>query len=179
MTSPTQASSPVRDWHAQSVATCVADLGTDAEAGLAPDDIARRREEYGSNELPASQGRSRLRRLGSQFTNPLIVVLLVAGGVTLLLAHYVDAAVIFGVVVINAVIGFVLRLADTRAQRVAILRRGRVEVGHGDSHMVQASDHLSSLPQGPVGAVLGVRRGGVQAARSPQARLRFVREGLP
>ena len=46
---------------------------------------SRRREEYGSNELPASQGRSRLRRLGSPVHQSPIVVLLVAGGVTLLL----------------------------------------------------------------------------------------------
>jgi magnesium-transporting ATPase (P-type) len=142
MTSPTQASSPVRDWHAQSVATCVADLGTDAEAGLAPDDIARRREEYGSNELPASQGRSRLRRLGSQFTNPLIVVLLVAGGVTLLLAHYVDAAVIFGVVVINAVIGFVQegKAEDALAAvRGMLTSRARVMRG-SERHDIDAVD---------------------------------------
>ena len=111
MTSPTQASSPVRDWHAQSVATCVADLGTDAEPDLhrrhrapargvrAATNYRRRRVDHVCADWPPPSPPG--------FTNPLIVVLLVAGGVTLLLAHYVDAAVIFGVVVINAVIGFV------------------------------------------------------------------------
>ena len=41
-----------------------------------------------------------------QFHNVLIYVLLVAGMVTAILGHWVDAGVIFAVVLLNAVIGF-------------------------------------------------------------------------
>ena len=82
-------------------------------SGLTPkrtctDDVARRREEYGSNELPASQGRSRLRRLGSPVhQSPDRSSARRGRRDPCCWFHYVDAAVIFGVVVINAVIGFV------------------------------------------------------------------------
>ncbi len=51
--------------------------------------------------------RSWLSRFLYQFHNVLIYVLIAAGAVTAILGHWVDASVILGVVVINAVIGFV------------------------------------------------------------------------
>jgi Ca2+-transporting ATPase len=41
-----------------------------------------------------------------QFNQPLVYILLLAGGVAALLGEWVDSSVIFGVVVINAVVGF-------------------------------------------------------------------------
>jgi hypothetical protein len=41
----------------------------------------------------------------------------------------------------HAMGGFVLRGADPGAERVAVLRRRGLEVGHGDRHMVQSADH--------------------------------------
>jgi 2,3-bisphosphoglycerate-independent phosphoglycerate mutase len=41
----------------------------------------------------------------------------------------------------DAVIGLVLRRADRGAERVAILRRSRLEIRHGNGDMVQATDH--------------------------------------
>ena len=75
--------------------------------GLTADEARVRRERHGRNELPAAAARSAWLRFAQQFNNVLIYVLLAAGGVTLLLGHLVDAGVIFGVVVINAIIGFV------------------------------------------------------------------------
>jgi len=46
-------------------------------------------------------------RFFSQFHNVLIYVLLVACAITIILGHILDASVIFGVVVVNAIIGFV------------------------------------------------------------------------
>jgi cation-transporting ATPase F len=46
-------------------------------------------------------------RILRQFHHPLIYVLLAAGVITAGLGEYIDSAVIFGVVVINAIVGFV------------------------------------------------------------------------
>jgi hypothetical protein len=46
----------------------------------------------------------------------------------------------------DTVVGFVLRRADLGAQRVAVLRRGGVEIRHRDGHMVQPSDHRIPRP---------------------------------
>ncbi len=78
-----------------------------AAEGLSSEQVEQRLDRYGYNRLPEIKPPSALRRLLQQFHNVLIYVLLAAGIVTLLLGHLVDAGVIFGVVVVNAVIGFI------------------------------------------------------------------------
>lgn len=75
--------------------------------GLSREDANRRLNQHGLNRLPQAVTRSPWRRLLSQFNNVLIFVLLISGVISLLLQHKVDAAVIFGVVLVNAVIGFI------------------------------------------------------------------------
>ncbi|MBC7306057.1 MAG: HAD-IC family P-type ATPase [Dietzia sp.] len=82
-------------------------LETDHHAGLTEQEAAARLQRFGPNELPAATGSGALLRLLRQFHHPLIYVLLAAAVVTLVLREYVDAGVILGVVVINAVIGFI------------------------------------------------------------------------
>lgn len=75
--------------------------------GLSPEAVEARRAQYGNNRLPSPQRQPAWRRLLMQFHNVLIYVLLAAGGITALLGHWLDASVIFGVVIINALIGFI------------------------------------------------------------------------
>lgn len=106
MTSEHPAATPVA-WHALSVDDVVAALRTDPVQGLTGPDVAERLTRCGANRLPEAPRRPAWRRFLLQFHNPLIYVLLVAGGATLALQDHVDAAVILGVVLVNAMIGFV------------------------------------------------------------------------
>jgi magnesium-transporting ATPase (P-type) len=82
-------------------------LATDCEKGLASAEAARRLQAYGPNRLPEGKKRGPLMRLLSQFNNVLIYVLLGAGFTKLMLNLWVDAAIIFGVVILNALLGFI------------------------------------------------------------------------
>ena len=93
-------------WHTQSTAGVFETLATSAD-GLAKEEINNRLVKYGPNRLAEAKTRGPLLRFLSQFHNVLIYVLIVAAVVTAILQHWVDAGVIFGVVIINAVIGFV------------------------------------------------------------------------
>lgn len=93
-------------WHATPVELVVEKLATRAE-GLTDEEVAGRLEQYGPNRLRPPQRRGPLVRFLLQFNNILIYVLLAASLVTAVLAHWVDTAVIVGVVVINAMIGFI------------------------------------------------------------------------
>lgn len=75
--------------------------------GLASDEAARRLERFGPNDLPKVRRHGPLIRFLLQFHHPLIYVLLAATIVTALLGEWVDAGVIFGVVLVNAVVGFI------------------------------------------------------------------------
>ena len=75
--------------------------------GLTQAEAEQRLALYGSNRLRPHKKQSSWQRLLAQFHNILIYILLGAGVVTAILGHWVDTSVILGVVVINALIGFI------------------------------------------------------------------------
>jgi len=93
-------------WHALGVTDALTQLGV-TEKGLDTTAATERLRQFGPNRLPPAAKRSALARFAAQFNNLIIYVLLVAGLVTAILGHWVDTGVIVGVVVINALIGFI------------------------------------------------------------------------
>ncbi|WP_372831287.1 cation-transporting P-type ATPase [Pontibacterium sp.] len=93
-------------WHTHNPQDTFTELDTSKE-GLTHQDATKRQQQHGPNRIPEPPRRSAWMRLLSQFHNVLIYVLLVAGIVTALLDHMVDAWVIAAVVVINALVGFI------------------------------------------------------------------------
>lgn len=115
-------------WHQRSVGDVVAALRSDVEKGLTQAEAARRLDEYGKNELEAEKPVPAWRRFLAQFQDMLVILLLVATGVsfTLWLRERTsdlpyEALAILSVVLLNAVMGF---LQEARAEKaVAALRR--------------------------------------------------------
>lgn len=93
-------------WHAFSVER-VFDRVRSAPEGLAHAEALERLLEVGPNALPEAARRGPLHRLLTQFSSPLIYVLVIAAVITLALRDYLDTWVIAAVVVINAAIGFI------------------------------------------------------------------------
>jgi hypothetical protein len=91
-------------WHAVPAWDALAKLDC-GDAGLSSAEAAGRLKRHELNRLMPPKPRSVLMRFLAQFNNALIYVLLVAAGISLALGEVVDAAVIAGVAVINAVIG--------------------------------------------------------------------------
>jgi len=82
--------------------------------GLSDDEAKTRLEQYGPNELKAKKKTSPVVVFFKQFLSPLIYILLVAAIISILTQHYIDAWVILGILLANAVIGFA---QETRAER--------------------------------------------------------------
>ena len=82
-------------------------LATDARRGLDSGECVARRHRFGPNALPERPGKPAWLRFLGQFRQALIYILLVAGGITAALGEWVDSGVIFGVVLINAVVGYI------------------------------------------------------------------------
>jgi len=95
-----------RRWYGMPADEVLQHLGVDS-SGLATTEARQRLERFGPNRLTPSKPRSALTRFLAQFNNLLIYILLAAGTITLMLGHLVDAGVIFGVVLINGIIGFI------------------------------------------------------------------------
>ena len=96
-----------RKWHALSVEDTLSTLDVDADEGLSDEAIEKRRSEFGENKLSQGAQRTTLQRFLSQFNNLFIYLLLAAGVITALLGEWLDSGVIFAVVFIIAIIGFI------------------------------------------------------------------------
>jgi len=121
-------------WHALPVGDALACHGVDPDHGLTQEEAAARLERDGPNRLSVQPGRSALQRFLSQLTEPLVLVLIGSGMVTAALGEWIDSSVIFGVVIVNAVIGYLQEgkaeaalaaLARAVATEVTVLRDGR------------------------------------------------------
>ncbi len=143
-------------WHAESTNAAFESLNTTKD-GLSREEVTHRLSKYGANRLPETITRGPLVRFFYQFHNVLIYVLIAASAVTALLGHWVDASVILGVVLINAVIGFVqegkaedaLRaIRQMLSPHAMVVRDGRQvtiqadELVPGDIVMLQSGDKV-------------------------------------
>jgi magnesium-transporting ATPase (P-type) len=97
----------VEAWHAMPTSEIVEKLATSVEKGLDSAEAAYRLKKSGPNRLPEGKTRGPFMRFVAQFNNILVYVLLGAGFTKLMLSLWVDAAIIFAVVVLNALLGFI------------------------------------------------------------------------
>jgi magnesium-transporting ATPase (P-type) len=94
-------------WHAIAADEVLRRLDSNTQSGLDAAEVSRRLERYGRNQLPEGRKRGPFMRLLMQLNNILIYVLVAAGFVKLMVGLWLDAAIILGVVVINALLGFI------------------------------------------------------------------------
>ena len=93
-------------WHTLSDQQTAAEQAVALAQGLTPAEVEARRLQYGANRLTPRKGKSALLRFLLQFHNALVYILLAAGVATAFVKGPTDALTIFGVVLINAVIGY-------------------------------------------------------------------------
>ncbi len=111
---------PADGWHAVSSDVVLEALETSHE-GLDEAEAVRRRGIFGPNVLQAQEQAGALTILWRQVRSPMIYVLLVSAALALLMGKTVDGLVVLGVVVVNAIIGFVQEYRAGRA--IQALRR--------------------------------------------------------
>lgn len=125
--------------------------------GLSSEEVRRRQSKYGLNAIPKKKQKTPLELFLQQFTQPLVVILLIATVITALLQEWVDSSVIFGVVLVNAIIGFVQEskalkaieaLAKSVASEATVIRNGEkqripsIELTIGDVVLLQSGDKV-------------------------------------
>ncbi|WP_058868526.1 HAD-IC family P-type ATPase [Chloracidobacterium thermophilum] len=115
---------PPTPWHALAAQDIYARLQTTSD-GLAPDEVATRQRQYGRNLLPTKPPPKLWLVILHQFTNSLIYILLIAGLVALAIGDFKDAAFIFGVVILNAIIG---TYQEWRAEQNAYALQSLLEI---------------------------------------------------
>ncbi|MDD5057383.1 MAG: cation-transporting P-type ATPase [Sideroxydans sp.] len=132
----------MNNWH-QLSAQEVLDKFSASAQGLADAEAALRLARDGENRLIPQKIRGPLLRFLLQFHNVLIYVLLGSACITALLAHWVDTGVIVGVVVINAIIGFIQEgKAEQALDAIRRMLSPEATVLRDGKHVVVAAETL-------------------------------------
>ncbi|MGV8120488.1 MAG: cation-translocating P-type ATPase [Candidatus Xenobiia bacterium LiM19] len=146
-----------KQWHSLTVKETADTLQTDLSQGLSAEEAEKRLRHFGPNEVPRKKKKSLILLFLSQFSNPLVLVLIASAIITLFLKHNVDAIVIFAVVAANAVIGFfqeeraenaIESLSKMLSQEGRVLREGKLQkipaafLVPGDVVMLESGDRV-------------------------------------
>src|SRR3954454_8223647 len=109
-------------------------LETDFSAGLSQEEVIKRINQHGLNELEEGEKQSALLLFFSQFKDFMVLVLLAATLVSGFLGEYIDAIAIIAIVIVNACLGFyqerraeksLQALKELSAPQVHVLREGQ------------------------------------------------------
>jgi Ca2+-transporting ATPase len=119
-------------------------LGT-ATGGLSDEEAASRLAHYGPNTLPRREPPSLFKIVLRQFRSPLIYLLGIAAGVSLVIGEVKDAAFIMGVLLINAIIGTVQEARAEKASQ-ALQQLLRIRAAVRRSHRVLDVDAETLVP---------------------------------
>jgi len=146
-----------RHWHHLPQDEVTTLLESNAASGLDTFEVAHRQAHFGPNRLTQKKGKNPLILFLMQFHQPLVYILLAAAAVTFALQEWVDSGVIFGVILINAIIGYVQEskalkaieaLARTMEGTATVVRAGEkqtipsVELVPGDLVLLQSGDKV-------------------------------------
>ena len=146
-----------RHWHHLPRDEIAMLLESDAAKGLDVFEVARRQSQFGPNSLSLKKGKSPLLIFLLQFNQPLVYILLGASVITFLLQEWIDSGVIFAVVLVNAIIGFIQEsralkaieaLAHAMEGTTSVVRAGKrikipvSELVPGDLVLLQSGDKV-------------------------------------
>ena len=103
------------NWHQLNVDQVCDHFSVSPSVGLNDEQLARARQRYGLNRIPETKARSAFSILLSQFSDFMVIMLLVAAVISGLVGELADTITIIVIVVLNASLGFVQELRAEKA----------------------------------------------------------------
>ena len=144
-------------WHTLNIEKAANMLESDRSEGLMQAQVEQRREEHGFNELEEQKGATVWSLFLDQFREFLVLLLIVAGAISLAIGETTDAIVILAIVLLNAILGVtqeyraeksLLALKSLSAPSAKVIRRGDAleipvrELVPGDLILLEAGDYV-------------------------------------
>jgi Ca2+-transporting ATPase len=126
-----------QQWHLQDAHELARQHGVDPARGLHEEEVSRRAEHHGPNEIRGRPGRSLAAQFIDQFKDFMILVLIAAAVISGVIGDLVDTLAILVIVLLNAGIGFVqawradramAALQQLAAHQATVLRGGQAQV---------------------------------------------------
>jgi len=150
-------SNPVPKPHSFSVEKLLQYYQSNLEKGLSDEQVLSRYKRYGRNTLPDPDHRSPLHIFLLQFKSTIFLILFIAAFISYLNKHYLDVYIILGILIANAIVGFMQEFQAERSietlkhliiPKVSVRRSGREiivsshELVPGDIVLLKEGDHI-------------------------------------
>lgn len=144
-------------WHNVTETDAIANAEASIKSGLSIQEAVRRSGLFGSNVITQKKGTHPVVLFLMQFNQPLVYILVCASIITAILHEWADSSVIFGVVLVNAIIGFMQEskarkaiesLSKSMVAEVTVIRnssRQRIKAAEltiGDMVVLQSGDKV-------------------------------------
>ncbi len=108
------------DYHSLSVSQTIKELETNEKTGLSQSEAKNRIEKYGLNELDKGKKISPIKIFLSQFTNVMVIILIIGAAISLIIGEEMDAIIIFIILILNAILGFVQEYKAENAMKALL-----------------------------------------------------------
>ena len=102
-------------WHALEVEDALKELQVKENEGMTQQEAQARLEKYGPNELKKERGKSPIKLFLRQFKGVLMIILIIATGLSLVVGETVDAMIILTIVFVSAILGFTQEYRSEKA----------------------------------------------------------------
>ena len=103
-----------KPWHSKTPQEAMSELNV-TSTGLTTQQAQERLAQYGPNELKKEKGKSPLKLLLDQFTDILMIILLIATGLSIVVGEVTDAIIILAIVIASATLGFTQEYRSEKA----------------------------------------------------------------
>ncbi len=183
-------------WYAKEAEEVLSQLDVQTKTGLTDAQVHERRARFGLNELVEKGLKSPWRILGEQFTEAMVIVLIVAAVISVVIGDFKDAIAILAIVILNAILGFtqeyraeraMAALKQMAAPHVKVRRNGQVvrpesaELVPGDIILLEAGDAVPADARLVEAAALRVQEASLTGESLPvdKTTTRLVNEETP
>ncbi|MHB1393362.1 MAG: calcium-translocating P-type ATPase, SERCA-type [Clostridia bacterium] len=145
------------DWYNKGIQSVSDELSVDVKKGLSKDEVSKRLDKYGHNELKEKEKEPLWVKIVKQLKDFLVIILVIASIVSGLVGEVSDAIVIIAIVIVNAVLGVVQEgkaekaldaLKKMSAPNARVYRDGHIEIipsknlVPGDVVLIEAGDSI-------------------------------------
>jgi len=145
------------DWYNKGIQSVSEELSVEVKKGLSKDEVAKRLDKYGHNELKEKEKEPLWVKIVKQLKDFLVIILIIASIVSGLVGEVSDAIVIIAIVIVNAVLGVVQEgkaekamdaLKKMSAPNARVCRDGHIEIIQaknlvpGDVVLIEAGDSI-------------------------------------
>jgi P-type Ca2+ transporter type 2C len=119
-----------------------------SHSGLSWDEVEERWLQFGQNLIESTHKINKWKILLDQIINPLVLILILAAGISILADHAIDALVIGGIIIINTAIGYLqeskaeetLEALKSRAAPEATVLRVNPQTGESVEQTIHSAD---------------------------------------